>query len=185
MTAVGDARRESPCVAIDIGATKVEVALVSPEGDLRRRVRLAVADHEANLFESIVAAVLEVHGTDGLDVVGVGCAGPMTRGGLNVSPLNIPVWRAFPLRDSLRDALGVPVFVEGDARALALAEGSFGGARDVTSYLSMVVSTGVGGGVVLDGRLIDGATGNAGHVGHLNVVRVLRLPRSRGVWSRD
>jgi glucokinase len=94
----------------------------------------------------------------------------MTRGGETVSPLNISTWRDFPLRQSLRDALDLDVFIEGDARALALAEGSFGAAQHQTSYLSMVVSTGVGGGLVLNGRLLDGETGNAGHVGHLNVV---------------
>jgi glucokinase len=62
------------------------------------------------------------------------------------------------------------VFVDGDARALALAEGTYGAAGEEDSYLSMVVSTGIGGGLVMDGRLIDGATGNAGHVGHINVV---------------
>jgi glucokinase len=170
MTALGDAHRAPPCLAIDIGATKVEVALVARDGEILRRARLAVGEHHDDLFDAIVASVDELRGGDDLEVVGVGCAGPMTRGGLSVSPLNIPFWREFPLRDSLRDALGVPVYVDGDARALALAEGSFGGARDLTSYLSMVVSTGVGGGVVLDGRLLDGATGNAGHVGHLNVV---------------
>ena len=170
MTVIGDARSASPCLAIDIGATKVEVALVVPDGQLVRRARLAVAEHHDDLFEAIIATIHEVRGPDVLEVVGVGCAGPMTRGGTSVSPLNIPFWREFALRDSLRDALDVPVYVEGDARALALAEGSFGGARGVTSYLSMVVSTGVGGGIVLNGRLLDGTTGNAGHVGHLNVV---------------
>ncbi len=73
--------------------------------------------------------------------------------------------------DLLREALGVDVYIDGDARALALAEGAYGGAKDTSSYLSMVVSTGVGGGIVLNGALLDGDTGNAGHVGHLNVVR--------------
>ena len=103
-------------------------------------------------------------------IVGVGCAGPMTRGGVEVSPLNIPSWRDFPLRRSLRDALDLDVFIDGDARSLALAEGAFGAARDDSSYLSMVVSTGVGGGFVIDRRLLDGDSGNSGHIGHLNVV---------------
>jgi glucokinase len=94
----------------------------------------------------------------------------MSRGGEEVSPLNIPQWRSFPLRRTLRDALGRDVFVDGDARALALAEGAFGAARHDRSYLSMVVSTGVGGGLVIDGELLDGESGNAGHIGHLNVV---------------
>jgi glucokinase len=79
------------------------------------------------------------------------------------------------LRQALEEALELRVHVDGDARALALAEGSFGGARGESSYVSMVVSTGVGGAIVLDGRLLDGETGNAGHIGHLNVVPQGRL----------
>ena len=98
---------------------------------------------------------------------GVGCGGPMA-GGL-VSPLNIPAWRAFPLAGALADALAIPVAVDNDAKALALAEGWLGAACGVRDYLAMVVSTGIGGGVVVDGRLLDGRLGNAGHVGHVNV----------------
>jgi glucokinase len=170
MIAVGGARRASPCLAIDIGATKVEVAIVAPDGTIETRARLDVAQHQADLFGALVEMARRVRGDQRIELIGVGCAGPMTRGGDTVSPLNIPPWREFPLRDSLREAFNVDVYVDGDARALALAEGVFGAAQDVSSYLSMVVSTGVGGGLVLNGRLLDGDTGNAGHVGHLNVV---------------
>ncbi len=170
MTGVGDALRTSPCLAIDIGASKVDVAVVVPEGSIVARARLNVAENAASLFEGIVALARSVRGDYAVEVVGVGSAGPMTRNGETVSPLNITSWRDFPLRSALRDALGLPVYVDGDARALALAEGVFGAAQGQSSYLSMVVSTGVGGGFVLDGRLLDGETGNAGHVGHLNVV---------------
>ncbi|HVA71220.1 MAG TPA: ROK family protein [Acidimicrobiales bacterium] len=170
MITLGGARRASPCLAIDIGATKVEVAIVAPDGTISSRSRLVVAQHQADLFGALVELARRVRGDQAIELFGVGCAGPMTKGGDTVSPLNIPPWRDFPLRDSLRDAFHADVYVDGDARALALAEGVFGAAQDVTSYLSMVVSTGVGGGLVLNGRLLDGDTGNAGHVGHLNVV---------------
>lgn len=170
MTSVGGARRASPCLALDIGATKIEAAIVAPDGTIERRLRLDVAANASDLFDALVDLARRVRGDERVELIGVGCAGPMTRGGDTVSPLNIPHWRGFPLRESLRDALNADVHVDGDARALALAEGHFGAARDVTSYLSMVVSTGVGGGLVLNGRLLDGDTGNAGHVGHLNVV---------------
>jgi glucokinase len=107
---------------------------------------------------------------------GVGCGGPMTLGGETVSPLNIPAWRGFPLRDRLRDLLatvlapgGVDLHIDNDAKALALGEGWIGAAKGERNYLAMVVSTGVGGGIVLDGRLLGGTTGNAGHIGHLIV----------------
>ena len=170
MNDTGGARDASPCLALDIGASKVDVAVVDPDGAIRSRGRIDVPSHQSDLFDAIVEKSREIIPGTGVNVVGVGCAGPMTRGGETVSPLNITPWREFPLRESLREALDLDIFIEGDARALALAEGSFGAAHDQTSYLSMVVSTGVGGGFVLNGRLLDGETGNSGHIGHLNVV---------------
>jgi glucokinase len=170
MTVVGDVLSASPCLAVDIGASKVDVAVVEPDGTFVVRARLEVVDHAENLFDGIVQLVRDLQADFPVELVGVGCAGPMTFGGETVSPLNIPSWREFPLRAALRDALELPVYVDGDARALALAEGVFGAARGQRSYLSMVVSTGVGGGIVLNGRLLDGDSGNAGHIGHLNVV---------------
>lgn len=170
MNDTGGARDASPCLALDIGASKVDVAVVDHDGTIHARARVDVSAHRSDLFEAVVEKSREALAGSDIATVGVGCAGPMTRGGEKVSPLNIPWWRDFPLRQSLREALGLDIFIEGDARALALAEGSFGAAQDQSSYLSMVVSTGVGGGIVLDGRLLDGETGNSGHVGHLNVV---------------
>jgi glucokinase len=94
----------------------------------------------------------------------------MAGGGERVSPLNIPAWRDFPLRPRLAAATGLPTFVDNDAKALALAEGWQGAAAGASNYLAMVVSTGIGAGIVLDGRLLDGEAGNAGHLGHVIVV---------------
>ena len=170
MTPAGAAAAAVPCLALDVGATKVDAAIVTPEGVIERRERLLVADAGDDLFGAIEAMVAPLARAMSPQVVGVGCAGPMGGDGDVVSPLNIPQWRDFPLRAKLADVLGVRVSVEGDARALALAEGRFGAARSLSSYLSMVVSTGIGGGVVLDGRLLNGDSRNAGHVGHLHVV---------------
>lgn len=155
-------------LAIDVGGTKTDIAWVSDTGDITTIARIDTVAAGLRLFEAIVGAVphsdLSPHG-----VIGVGCGGPMSRGGELVSPLNIPAWRDFPLRAALTEYFGCEVSVENDAKALALAEGRFGAARDAANYVSMVVSTGVGGGVVIDGRLLDGATGNAGHIGHIVV----------------
>lgn len=131
-----------------------------------------VGDDAEELFtrlEALVREVLAAGAAAGVlaEVCGVGCGGPMTASG--VSPINIAQWRDFPLRERLTRALGLEVAVDNDAKALALAEGWVGAARGVSDYLAMVVSTGVGGGIVLDGRLLDGADGNAGHVGHVVV----------------
>lgn len=135
--------------------------------------------HLAELVESIVTRAGGGGGGGGGDgggrgdriaVCGVGCGGPMSPGGATVSPLNIGVWREFPLRERLGGLTGLPTFVDNDAKALALSEGWVGAAAGKTDFMAMVVSTGVGGGVVLDGRLLEGRLGNAGHVGHVVVV---------------
>ncbi len=169
MTPGGAALDAAPCLALDIGATKVAAGLVDPSGSVLVRDQLAIGDAH-DLVERISTMVKGVAADRGASLLGVACAGPMRDHGELVSPLNIPAWRDVALRAELAERLGVEVHVDGDARALALAEGRYGAARGVSSYLSMVVSSGVGGGVVLDGRLLDGASGNAGHVGHLTVV---------------
>jgi glucokinase len=170
MTDAGAAILAVPCLALDIGATKIEGALVHPDGRVLNRERLLVHELGVDLIGPTADMLKRVAGDEPVTLLGVGSAGPMTRGGEEVSPLNIVVWRNFPLRAQLRERMNIDVYIDGDARALALAEGTFGAARDDDSYLSMVVSTGIGGGLVMDGRLVDGASGNSGHVGHTNVV---------------
>jgi glucokinase len=163
-------------LAVDIGGTKLAAGVVDEEGEVVRAARVATPGGDGEtLFSALVALVDDVRRGDEV-VCGVGCGGPMTfgpDGGESVSPLNIPAWAPFPLRRRLLSALGIPVFVDNDAKALALGEGWIGAARGVDDYLAMVVSTGVGGGVVLGGRLLDGAGGNAGHIGHVIVEPVV------------
>ncbi|MDP1819299.1 MAG: ROK family protein [Acidimicrobiales bacterium] len=157
-------------LAIDIGGTKVAAGLVDETGALLDRSArpTPVGGDAAEVFRAVLEAVAAVGMGDAV-ACGVGCGGPMTAGGEAVSPLNIPAWQEFPLRARLAEELAVPVHVDNDAKALALGEGWCGAARGVGAYIGMVVSTGVGGGVVLEGRLLDGAGGNAGHIGHLIV----------------
>ncbi len=150
--------------------------MVGPDGSVHgaaRRPTVAAGrgDDPEALFDVVADLLHEVRSSTGASPValGVGCGGPMTPGGATVSPLNIPAWRGFPLRDRLAACTGLPTWVDNDAKALALGEGWAGAAQGCDDYLAMVVSTGVGGGVVLDGRLLDGASSNAGHVGHMVV----------------
>lgn len=156
-------------LAIDIGGTKLAAARVDASGALLDQ---AVAPTPRGTADDVLAAVLDVVAAvrRGTEVAcGVGCGGPMREGGELVSPLNIPAWRDQPLAAQLRAALGIPVRIDNDAKALALGEGWLGAARGERHFIAMVVSTGVGGGIVLGGRLLDGAAGNAGHVGHVVV----------------
>lgn len=164
-------------LAIDIGGTKLASGIVDAAGKLEhtRTVPTDGTDAES-LFAALVAMAAETcdahRAGGGADLfgVGVGCGGPMAAQGVTVSPLNIGVWRDFPLAGRLADHFALPVTVDNDAKALALAEGWCGAARGAQNFLAMVVSTGVGAGLVVDGRLLDGASGNAGHLGHVVVV---------------
>ncbi|MEZ5343281.1 MAG: ROK family protein [Acidimicrobiales bacterium] len=158
-------------LAIDIGGTKLAAGVVTREGELIERSHVPTPTNTdgAGLFAALLALV-EPHLSAGPFVAyGVGCGGPMTRGGRTVSPLNIASWREFPLLQQLEATTAAPVFIENDAKALALAEGWVGAAVGESDYLAMVVSTGVGGGIVLNGKLLEGAGGNAGHIGHVVV----------------
>jgi glucokinase len=159
-------------LAIDIGGTKFSAGRVDQSGSVsdRRDVPTPTAgDGDAEVwFAALARLVGEVRRGDE-SVVGVGCGGPMTRDGELVSPLNVPQVRDFALRSRLQGLTGVPTYVDNDAKALALGEGWVGAAAGERDFIAMVVSTGVGGGIVLDGRLLDGDTGNAGHIGHVVV----------------
>ncbi len=158
-------------LAVDVGGTKLAAGIVTVDGALLRPATTPTprTDDPEVLLASLLEVALEVQ-PEGVRGLGVGCAGPMLPGGETVSPLNIPAWRDFPLRRRLESSFDLPVTVDGDAKALAVGEGWKGAARGASSFLAMVVSTGVGGGLVVDGRLLHGASANAGHVGHVVVV---------------
>jgi len=157
-------------LAIDIGGTKFELATIDTDGVIHDRFRVSsvgAVDGE-ELFTRLTDLIAQINFTN-VTVCGVGTGGPMRRGGVEVSPLNIAAWRDFPLQPRLAELIGLPTFVDNDAKALALAEAWKGAAIGESNFIAMVVSTGVGGGIVLDGRLLDGHDGNAGHIGHVVV----------------
>ncbi len=157
-------------LAVDIGGTKLAAGIVDGTGTLLQRATVPTPHTDnAEALWSALKSCLDQVDIDGVRAVGCGCGGPMAPHGEHVSPLNIPAWREFPLRQRLAQHCNVPAFVDNDAKALAIGEGWVGAAQGVANYIAMVVSTGVGGGIVLDGRLLDGHTGNAGHIGHIVV----------------
>lgn len=159
-------------LAIDIGGTKLAAGVVSAAGELlssARRPTPVEPDPElvyAALRETISDAMAGAVGTS-ITSVGVGSGGPMRMYEGVISPLNIPGWRnAFPLVARLEADLGMSVVLDNDAKAFALGEHLFGAGRGYGHMMGVVVSTGVGGGLISGGELIHGRTGNAGHVGH-------------------
>ena len=153
-------------LALDVGGTKLAAAIVDDDGTVLRRDRTATV--AADPWPSYAALLDRLVGDDPLDGVGIGCAGPMLWPVGEVSPLNVPAWRDFPLRATVTQRWpGIPVRLHNDAVAFAIGEHWKGAACHVDDMIGVVVSTGVGGGIVLGGRVVDGASGNAGHIGHV------------------
>ncbi|MGW1885951.1 ROK family protein [Streptomyces sp. NPDC001970] len=161
--------------ALDIGGTKIAGALVDSSGRILVRAQRPTPAREdgetvmravESVLGELAASPLWLHAT----AVGIGSAGPVDASAGTVSPVNVPGWRGFPLVDRVRAASGgLRVELVGDGVAMTAAEHWQGAARGYDDALCMVVSTGVGGGLVLGGKLHPGPTGNAGHIGHISV----------------
>ncbi len=159
-------------LALDVGGTKIAAGLVDPDGTVvqRRRRPTPTGDAEA-VWAAVESLLIEtLAAADGtVAVVGVASAGPVDVRAGTVSPINIAAWRGFPLARRVADVTGLPVRLGGDGLCMALGEWWCGAGRGTQFMLGMVVSTGIGGGLVLDGAPCQGRTGNAGHVGHVVV----------------
>jgi glucokinase len=166
-------------LALDVGGTKLAAAVVDDTGRILGRGRVPSPkgiDPEA-LYEALLAcAAAALRGADvapgDLDGIGVAAAGPMVWPSGEVSPLNMPAWRGFPLRKRLVEEFDAErVLIHNDAVGVTVGEHWRGAGSGTANLLGMTVSTGVGGGLILGGRLFHGASGNAGHVGHVVVER--------------
>lgn len=161
-------------LCLDIGGTKIAVGLADSEGAL---VHTAIrptppggsAEQVWDVVDGLIAEALAAAGGT-VRAVGIASAGPIDLPRGTVAPINIPGWRGFPLQDRVAAAVpGVPVRLGGDGVCMALGEHWHGAGRGAGFLLAMVVSTGVGGGLVLGGAPYTGRSGNAGHVGHVVV----------------
>ncbi|OXY97965.1 ROK family protein [Streptomyces sp. 2R] len=161
--------------ALDIGGTKIAGALVDGGGSLLVRAQRPTPAREG--AEAVMGAVDEVLGEltasplwERAGSAGIGSAGPVDAAAGMVSPVNVPGWRDFPLVERVQKTIGgLPVALVGDGVAMTAAEHWLGAARGYDNALCLVVSTGVGGGLVLGGTLHPGPSGNAGHIGHISV----------------
>ena len=164
----------APSLVLDIGGTKIAAGLVDADGQLLHQNRRPTprssdpeevwAAAERTITDALAAAGGEVSGA------GISSAGPIHLPDGTISPVNIAAWRGFPIRDRVSATVpGVPVRLAGDGLCMALGEHWRGAGQGARFMLGMVVSTGIGGGLVLDGLPYGGRTGNAGHVGHVVV----------------
>jgi glucokinase len=178
-----------PALGIDIGGTKVAGGVVAPDGTVLATARRATPGGSVSDTEDAIAAVVEElaaeHDGD-LVGVGVGAAGWFDRTGDTVLFSPHLAWRGSTLRADLAERLRRPLWVGNDADAAAWAEYRYGAARESDLALMVTLGTGIGGGIVLGGRLQRGAHGVAGEWGHMRVVPDGRRCAcgNRGCWEQ-
>lgn len=169
----------SSVIAVDVGGTKIEAAVVTAAGavlaDTRIRVSTgaasaASADAFAEALVSTVQRVREHPSAAGVTSIGIGTAGPVDLRSGTISPINLPAVRDFDIVARVQAATGIDdVRLRLDGTCIALAELWLGAAVGVRNAIIFVVSTGIGGGIIADGRVLAGASGNAGHLGQVLV----------------
>ncbi len=164
----------SHVVGIDIGGTKLATVVADKDGNILQKVRKPTESergprHAVQLLLQMVNEVIDLGGLRREDISGIGvsCGGPLdTKTGIIYSPPNLPGWDALPLKEMIESEYHIPTIIENDANASALAEARFGGGRGYDYVLYMTMSTGIGGGIVANGKIYHGANDSAGEVGH-------------------
>jgi len=165
-------------IGIDLGGTKISTALVGRDGEIVAhdyQPTRAAEGEQAVIGRMLDGArrVMAQAGVDGSQVaaVGIGAPGPVDiEAGVVVAPPNLPGWERVPLEQLIQDELGINTFLENDANAAALGEHRFGAGRGVKHMIYVTVSTGIGGGLILDGKLYHGDSGGAGEIGHVTIM---------------
>ena len=164
----------SPILGIDLGGTKIAIACARLDGRVLAEGRIPTrpGDGPEKNLERIreeAGTILDRAGVARVELaaVGVSIPGPWDRdAGTFLDLPNLPGWSGFPIRCTLEEAFGIPVHMDNDANASALAEWKFGAGRGCRDMIYLTMSTGIGGGLILDGRLYRGRNYNAGEVGH-------------------
>ena len=168
----------SYALAVDFGGTKVEAALVDEAGrvlaESRHRAPTGPRADSDTLAQSVSQAVLGAHAAlpagAALVGVGIGSAGPIGVMAGTISPLNLPVWRDYPLLELVQTLVpDQPVRLRMDGLCITLAEHWIGAGQGLNNVMAMIVSTGIGGGLIVGGHAVTGPSGNAGHIGHIEV----------------
>jgi len=165
-------------IGIDLGGTKIGTGLVDLDGQVHVRdyqLTKAIQGRDA-VIERMIAAARHVMDkanvrSDDVSSIGVGAPGPLDiPKGMLTDPPNLPTWRNVPLRQIVRDALGIPTYLENDANAAAIGEYLYGAGRGTRNMIYVTVSTGIGGGLILNGQIFHGVSGGAGEIGHTTIL---------------
>ncbi|MBE6615094.1 MAG: ROK family protein [Ruminococcaceae bacterium] len=158
-------------LGIDIGGTKCALVLGKKDGTIVRKVKFDTADVNTTLNQILESAVgLCQASPEAVESIGVSCGGPLdSRNGVILSPPNLPGWDKIEITRLLREATGLPAYLCNDANACALAEWKYGAGVGTRSMIFLTFGTGMGAGLVLDGKLYSGASDMAGEIGHVRI----------------
>ena len=154
-------------IGIDIGGTKTSVSLGSSSGKIIIRTVIPTEGAQTTFAQvkRIIRSYLRRY--DKAKGIGISCAGPLDLNkGILINPPNMPSWRNLPLKKIFSHSFGLPVAIDNDANAAALAERIFGAGKNVKHLFYYTVSTGIGGGLIIDGKIYHGASFDAGEIGH-------------------
>jgi len=163
-------------VAVDLGGTQIRTAVLRG-ATLLSRVGLLTGENPTpqrvipRIFQAVDLALGQAETSlDQIAGIGIGAPGPLNSyTGVVYAPPNLPGWENVPVRELFEERFHVPIFVENDANAAALGEYMFGAGRGSHNMVYLTISTGIGGGVITDGRILEGASGTAGELGHMTV----------------
>ena len=160
-------------IGIDIGGTKIAIGRADINGNLEESVRFPtnVSRGYKVIVEEIIERTAELIKGQSIKAIGIGCGGPLdSKRGRILSPPNLPGWDDVPLVEDIKSVFKVPVYLENDANAAALGEFHFGAGKDVSNMVYMTLSTGIGGGIILNNKLIHGVRDSGGEVGHQTIL---------------
>jgi glucokinase len=165
-------------VGVDIGGTKVAAGLVNAEGEILAQYRtpMLTTGAPSNGLAAVSVAIQglfpDASSQNQIAAIGICAPGPLDpKTGVIINPPNLPIWHNYPLAEEMRRVYNVPVRVDNDANAAALAEAKWGAGRGYRNFFYATVGTGIGTGIILDGRIFHGKTGAAAEGGHLGIDR--------------
>jgi glucokinase len=161
-------------LGVDVGGTKVAAGIVDMNGEIltHQRVTMASNDSAERGLEAVLSAIAQVllDGATAIAGIGICAPGPLDpKTGVILNPPNLPCWRNFPLAEEVRKKYSVPIKVDNDANAAALAETCWGAARGYKNVFYATIGTGIGAGIILDGKIFHGRSGSAGEGGHVSI----------------
>lgn len=163
-------------VGIDLGGTKIATALADRSGKIKKHIliKTQAAEGPIKVISNIMDSVKKVAGKsiDKVECIGIGAPGAVIfKKGIVTYPPNLPGWKEINLKDILKKEFKTTIKVDNDANCAALAEAKYGAGKNIKNFVYVTISTGIGGGIIINGKIYRGAVGAAGEVGHVSITR--------------